>query len=100
MEGRTYVSLRINVLVGICVSGSTPRLTLNRVMSFSSAWIRVAVAERSSISFERVYSAIFFGGKEGAYSIHLSWFWTEDSYDVDFVVCHFVGCRIRARCAG
>lgn len=59
MEGRTYVSLRINVLVGICVSGSTPRLTLNRVMSFSSAWIRVAVAERSSISFERVYSAIF-----------------------------------------
>ena len=51
MEGKTYVSLRISVLVSSCVLGSTPRLTLNRVMSFSSAWIRVAVVERSSISF-------------------------------------------------
>ena len=74
MEGRTYVSLRINVLVGICVSGSTPRLTLNRVMSFSSAWIRVAVAERSSISFERVYSAFFWRKVEERKELTLSIF--------------------------
>jgi hypothetical protein len=57
-KDRAYVSLRISVLVSSFVTGSTPRLTLNRVMSFSSDWIRVAVAERSSISFKRVVFSI------------------------------------------
>jgi hypothetical protein len=57
-KDRAYVSLRISVLVSSFVIGSTPRLTLNRVISFSSDWICVAVAERSSISFKRVVFSI------------------------------------------
>jgi len=50
-ESSTYVSIRTSVLVGSLVWGLTARLTLNRKMSFSSAWMRFATAERSSINY-------------------------------------------------
>lgn len=54
MEGEAYV--RISVLVGSFVLGSTVDATTHAESSdvFSSAWIRVAVAKRSSISLKSV----------------------------------------------